>query len=261
MRRSLQKTQQQLLDSERLAIIGRMAGSISHDLRHPLAAIVANAEFLCESRLDAHQREDLYREIRVAVNQMTDLIDSLLEFSRTRESLRPTYGRLEETIERAIRAVRAHPEFHGVNIALSCDGRSESWFDPKKLERAFYNLLLNACEAVRPDSGKIEVSIRETEQHLEIRVVDNGPGIPEAIRDKLFQPFVSYGKDKGTGLGLTTVQKILQDHGGDAREESTSAGRTVFLLVLPFTFPSNTVPPTRSEGMPAPPLVPLKPAQ
>ena len=86
MRTNLQKTQRELLDAERLATIGRMASSISHDLRHSLAAVVANAEFLCESKLTPAQREDLYAEIRVAVNQMTDLIESLLEFSRTRES-------------------------------------------------------------------------------------------------------------------------------------------------------------------------------
>ena len=97
MRSSLRKTQQELLEAERLATIGRMASSISHDLRHSLAAIVANAEFLCESRLSSDQREELYQEIRAAVNQMTDLIDSLLEFSRTRESLHPTYGECSET--------------------------------------------------------------------------------------------------------------------------------------------------------------------
>src|SRR5205814_9195032 len=92
LRASLRKTQQELLEAERFATIGRMASSISLDLRHSLAAIVANAEFLCESRLSSEQREELYQEVRVAVNQMTDLLDSLLEFSRTRESLRPAYS-------------------------------------------------------------------------------------------------------------------------------------------------------------------------
>jgi signal transduction histidine kinase len=109
MRGSLLQTQRELLDSERLATIGRMASSISHDLRHSLAAIVANAEFLCESRLSGDQREELYQEIRIAVNQMTDLIDSLLEFSRTRESLRRTQGNLRESAEHAIQTFRSHP--------------------------------------------------------------------------------------------------------------------------------------------------------
>ena len=104
------------------------------------AAIVANAEFLCESRLSSDQREELYQEVRAAVNQMTDLIDSLLEFSRTRESLRPTYGNVRDSVERVVQAIRLHPEFHQVSITVSQEGRSSGWFDAKKLERALYNL-------------------------------------------------------------------------------------------------------------------------
>src|ERR1700730_6000796 len=148
MRESLLKTQQELLEAERLATIGRMASSISHDLRHSLAAIVANAEFLCESRLSTEQREELYQEVRVAVNQMTDLIDSVLEFSRTRESLRPTYGNVKDSVDPEVQAIRSHPEFHRAPFSVSQHGNSTGWFDPRKLERVLYNLLLNACEAV-----------------------------------------------------------------------------------------------------------------
>jgi signal transduction histidine kinase len=233
MRNSLLKSQQELLESERLATIGRMASSISHDLRHSLAAIVANAEFLVESRLTAEQREELYQEIRVGVNQMTDLIDSLLEFSRTRESLRPSYGNVEESVRRVMHTIKAHPVFHQVKIELSSNGHTEGWFDPKKLERAFYNLMLNACEAVPADTGKVEVALQRTADAVEVRVSDNGRGIPENIRTRLFQPFVSQGKENGTGLGLTVVQKIVQDHGGDVSVETTSAAGTVFKMVLP----------------------------
>ena len=86
MRDSLRQAQQRLLDSERLATIGRMASSISHDLRHPLTAVLANAEFLADADLSPMQREELYLEIRVAVNRLTDLVDSLLELSRPAES-------------------------------------------------------------------------------------------------------------------------------------------------------------------------------
>jgi signal transduction histidine kinase len=233
MRASLRAAQRQLIDAERLATIGRMASSISHDLRHPLTAVVANAEFLSEPGLDDAQREELYREIRDAVDRMTDLVESLLEFSRAREHLRPVYGRMADTANRAVHAIQTHPEFNGVDIQVSCEGRGEGWFDPKKMERVFLNLLLNACAAVPRDSGHVEVNIREAKGGLEVRVADNGPGIPEAIRDTLFQPFVSYGKENGTGLGLTVVQKIFQDHGGDVSIEATGAGRTVFKLVLP----------------------------
>jgi len=255
MRTSLRKTQQELLEAERLATIGRMASSISHDLRHSLAAIVANAEFLCESRLSSEQREELYQEVRVAVNQMTDLIDSLLEFSRTRESLRPTYGSVGDTVERVAQAVRSHPEFHRVAITIRQDGHSTGWFDVKKMERVFYNLMLNACEAVPGETGHIEINLHEIQDGVEVRVADNGHGIPESIRGKLFEPFVSDGKENGTGLGLTVVQKIVQDHGGDVLVEKTSEEGTVFKLVLPLAAASVENPENRSEGKP--PLPPL----
>jgi signal transduction histidine kinase len=233
MRRTLRKAQQELVDAERLATIGRMASSISHDLRHPMTAIMANAEFLSENHLDARQRAELYQEIRIAVDQMTDLVDSLLEFSRARSQVRLVYGSIEKTVQRAIHTVRARPEFNCVNIALCCEGPHEAWFDAKKLERVFHNLLLNACEAIAPGSGNVVVDIRETNNNLEIRVSDDGPGISDKVREKLFQPFVSYGKENGTGLGLTVVQKIVQDHGGDVFLEGAAAGRTTFRIVLP----------------------------
>jgi len=235
MRSSLQKSQRELLDAERLATIGRMASSISHDLRHSLAAVMANAEFLCESALSPSQREELYAEIRIAVSQMTDLIESLLEFSRTRESLRPAFGDVRSAVDQAIQGVKAHPEYQRIRIGVSCDGSTEGWFDFKKLERALLNLLLNACDAVPLDGGKVEIGLRRRGENLEIRIADNGPGIADAVRGRLFEPFVSHGKENGTGMGLTVVQKIVQDHGGDVVVEQSSGSGTTFRLSLPLS--------------------------
>jgi signal transduction histidine kinase len=252
MRQSLLKTHQELIDAEKLATIGRMASSISHDLRHSLAAIVANAEFLCESALSPDQREELYQEVRSAVNQMTDLIDSLLEFSRTRESLRPSYGNLRSSVDRTVQAIRLRPEFHKVRIDVQEDTASMGWYDPKKLERALYNLVVNACESLGSDEGRIVIDIHGVTNGVEIRVIDNGRGIPESIKTQLFDPFISCGKENGTGLGLTVVQKIIQDHGGDVTLEKTSANGSVFKLAIPLLLP----PPAKEEGRaPLPPLV------
>ena len=134
------------------------------------------------------------------------------------------------------------------------------WFDGRKLERVIYNLLLNACEAVARNSGKIEVKTAAIPGGVEIRVADSGRGIPEPIRDRLFQPFVSYGKENGTGLGLTVVQKIVQDHGGDVTVEKTSGEGTIFKLVLPLTSAAD-----HSDGaaktVGAPPLSRANPAE
>jgi signal transduction histidine kinase len=241
MRTSLLKTQQALLESEQLATIGRMASSISHDLRHSLAAVVANSEFLCDGRLTSAQREELYQEVRTGVNQMTDLIDSLLEFARTRESLNPTYASVVETVQRAMQAVRLHPRHQGTLIEVHSNGQSLAWFDPRKLERALYNLLLNACEATPSSEGRVQVTIGLTASSVTIDVSDNGPGIAEPIRDKLFHPFVSFGKENGTGLGLTVVQKIVQDHGGQVVLERTADARTVFRITIPGRAPQGAL--------------------
>lgn len=241
MRSSLAQTQKELIEAERLATIGRMASSISHDMRHPLTAVMANAEFLSGSGLDARQREELYGEIRNGVNQMTDLVDSLLEFAQARESLHRVFGRVEDAATHAIQMVRARAEFRDIKISIVRDGRCETWFDEKKVERVLANLLLNACEAVSKDTGAVSVDLREGKNEIEIRIVDNGPGVAEAIRNKLFQPFISYGKQNGIGLGLAICQKIFQDHGGDARLESSEAGRTVFRLTLPLLISTDGV--------------------
>jgi len=233
MRRTLQETQRRLLEAEQLATIGRMASTISHDLRHPLTAILAYAEFLSEHDLTDVQRNDFFQEIRIAVNRLMDEINSLLGFSKQSEALRPAYGRVDAVIDRAIKTVKALPEFESMAITFTQGEQCVGWFDPAKLERVMLNLLFNAVEAVPAGSGRIDVTCRISDRGTEIRVADNGPGIPDEIDDCLFQPFVSHGKEKGIGLGLTVVQNIMQQHNGDVSVESTGKGGTVFRLFFP----------------------------
>ncbi len=233
MRDSLRQAQQRLLDAERLATIGRMASSISHDLRHPLTAVLANAEFLADAELTPAQREELYLEIRVAVNRLTDLIDSLLELSRPAESLNLVETSVERTIGRAIELVRAHRQFQSIALNIESQGLHNAQFDPRTMERVFYNLLLNSCQAAQLSGSHVGVEVAERDGDLTIQITDDGPGVEASIRDKLFQPFVSYGKENGTGLGLTIAQKIVQDHQGSLHLESSVPGRTVMQIILP----------------------------
>jgi len=93
--------------------------------------------------------------------------------------------------------------------------------------------LLNACEATAEARPAIHVDVRQNDTIFEIRVKDNGPGVPDAIRDTLFDPFVSFGKPNGTGLGLAIVSKIVQDHAGSTEVESSSSEGTIILVKLP----------------------------
>ena len=233
MRDSLRQAQKRLLEAERLATIGIMASSISHDLRHPLTAVLANAEFLADADLTPTQREELYLEIRFAVNRLTDLIDSLLELSRPAESLNLVETSVERTISRAIELVRSHPQFQNIAVTIDSSSVHTAHFDPRKMERVFYNLLLNGCQAAQGHGGHVIVRVDEWKDDFRICIIDDGPGVDASIREKLFEPFVSYGKENGTGLGLTIAQKIVQDHNGNLRLESSTRGRTVMQILLP----------------------------
>jgi len=175
------------------------------------------------------------------VNRMTQQLSSLVGFSKGHDALRPAYGDVGEVIGHAIKSITARPEFRHVSITVSREGTGQAWFDNAKLERVFHNLLLNACEAVKPESGRIEVTTVATGEGLEVRVADNGRGIAAEIRDRIFQPFVSHGKENGFGLGLAAVQKIVQDHGGQVTVERSDPNGTIFLVRLPRTAPSDTV--------------------
>jgi len=234
MRSQLLALQQHRIESERIAALARAAGSLSHDLRHYLAAVVANAEFLYEADKLNLKKDEIYEEIKTAANQMTDLIDSLRELSYQRSAITPTRTRLDQVIRRAIEAIHSKPEFRDTRIVLSSSGDLEGMFDARKLERVFFNLILNACEAMTETEGSIVVDAKHTATGFEIRVHDKGRGIPSSIRDSLFDPFVSFGKPNGTGLGLAIVSKIVQDHFGNVSIEQTSDSGSTVLVRLPL---------------------------
>lgn len=233
MRASLVAAQRELLQAQQLATIGQTAGSLSHDLRHRLTLILANSEFLVDESNGA-RREQLYQAIRFAVRQMTELLDSLLEFARSPHSLNCKFVDLQDLLQESVEEVRLYPQFSRITVTVLASEPIKAWFDGKRLHRAFFNLLLNACEAVSQETGKIEIQVHRALTKAEVRITDDGPGIPTQVRDRLFKPFVSSGKNKGTGLGLAIVQKCCQDHGGEVELEASAPGQTTFRLTLPL---------------------------
>ena len=242
MRGQLLALQQQRIETERIAALARAASSISHDLRHYLAAVVANAEFLYEAGTLKLNRDEIYEEIKTAANQMTDLIDSLRELSHQRNAITPVRTNLDLVIRRAIEAIHSKPEFRSAKIALVASDDLEGMFDARKLERVFFNLILNACEAAPHLNGAITITVKKESGAFEIRIRDNGSGIPESIQTSLFDPFVSFGKPNGTGLGLAIVSKVVHDHAGTVAVENTSEHGTTILVRLPASEQSSPHP-------------------
>ena len=236
MRDEILRTNQALLESERLATIGRMASSVSHDLRHYLASVYANSEFLASSPLSEQERNEILGDIRTAVHGTTELIESMLIFGRTGAAIRRSHELMTTLLERALTLLRAHPDAAGVHLtATHCEPtESSALVDGKQVERAIYNLLLNACQAARTGEGEASVQVRLDVRSgmIVIEVEDNGPGVPDNIRNSLFEPFVSEGKQKGSGLGLTLANCVAAEHGGEVLLVTTAPGETIFRMTI-----------------------------
>jgi len=233
MRTRVLQSQRERLEIERIAALGRAANSISHDLRHYLAAVVANTEFLYEGSQLKSDRDEVYQEIKTASEQMIDLIDSLREIAREQGTISPVNARLDAVIKRTVDAIHSNPDFRGCPIDVTTSGDMEGVFDPKKLERVFFNLLLNACQSAPPDFPRVSVKIIGSDESFRVEVGDNGSGIPANLQGTLFEPFVSSGKVNGTGLGLAIVSKIIGDHNGSVEVGSTSPEGTVMVVTIP----------------------------
>ena len=233
MRSEIAESRRKQLEAERLAALGRAAGSISHDLRHILAALVANAEFLRDAEEIGCDRDEVYEELQRASAQMTELIDSLIEVAREGQQVRLAHCSFDDIISQAVTWIRSKPEFRGRRLEVNTVGDTGGFFEAPRLERALFNLLLNSCDAIHPITGRIHVAIGSDHDFIDCSITDNGPGLPEEVREKLFQPFVTAGKPNGTGLGLAIASKIIQEHGGELRLLHTSSAGTSFFLRIP----------------------------
>jgi signal transduction histidine kinase len=227
---------------EGLPVVSRMVAMICHDLRLPLTAILANAEFLTQSNISEMEREVFYQEIRSSIDRMNELVSSLLECSKDRDTLRPAVRNIVDTVECAIRMTGVRQKFRRVNIKHYHKGLTVGWFDSSRIERAVANVVLNACEAVSPDTGRIVITTVGNRSCLQISVWDNGPGISPTIQNSVFQPFVSYGKAEGSGLGLAIAKRIVEDHGGEIYLEERSGTGTLFQFTIPFAISRRAVP-------------------
>jgi signal transduction histidine kinase len=224
----------QLIEAERMSAIGRMACSISHDMRHSLTAIYANAELLERHDRCASARAELLLEIQEAVLAMTERIESLLQFGSSGRTNLLVHESVSLVVEKAVTAVECHPDGRNVSITVGKFPPAEADIDARNLESAIYNLLLNACQAATCSTHvpEVKVHVTEVDERIYVTILDNGPGIPASVRRTLFDPFVTAGKPNGTGLGLTLARRIAEEHGGSVCLEESNSERTVFTLSL-----------------------------
>jgi len=226
----LRDERQRSAAAERLAAVGRLAAGLAHEIRNPIAAMRLKAENALAGNDETRPKAALLA-ILDQVGRLDTLLRDLLAMTQRNQP------RAAKVDVRAFldRTVEGHAELaaaKGVKLAsTTANAPATAHFDIEQVRRALDNLVLNAIQNT-PDGGAITLSATCENNKLYLRVSDTGPGVPAAIADRLFEPFVT-GRADGTGLGLAIVREIACAHGGDARLVSSSEGAT-FEMELPW---------------------------
>jgi signal transduction histidine kinase len=219
---------------EQLKKIGTMLSGIVHDFKTPMTIIAGYVELMADCD-DPEERRESSETILKQTDLMVSMTRELLQFARgeTEMLLRKVYlQRFAKEVEEMMRAAVRGTELT-FEVDLGFTGAIRA--DETRLKRAIANLVKNAKEAMRDGGGtKIVFGVRQVSDQVELRVEDDGPGIPLEIKSRIFENFATHGKADGTGLGLALVRKIVEDHGGEVRVESRPTEGATFRLRLPL---------------------------
>ena len=230
---SIRQAREDLIRQERISTIGRLSGSIVHDLRNPLAAIYGGSEMLVDADLPPTHVKRLAGNIYRASRRIQELLQDLLNVSRGKSSA-PEPCRLREVAAAACESLAASAEAQHITFKLDVSPEIELPLERSRMERAFVNLIGNAVEAM-PDGGEVRISAELDNGGVIVHVDDTGPGVAPEIRPKLFQPFVTAGKRNGLGLGLALTRQTVLDHGGDLSVGTAPCGGARFSLRLVYS--------------------------
>jgi signal transduction histidine kinase len=221
----------EVVRKEKMAMVGEMAGTIIHDLKNPIQSVLLASTFIRDKHTDEKTRH-WSRIIHDQVHLMVGMVEELLEFSRGTQKLNREAVNLAALLQKFALLNQDHLSQQKVELELKpIDAVVNA--DANKLLRVFQNLTYNAAEAFGGRGGHISISGNVLNGEVEICVRDNGPGVPEEIKGRLFEPFVTSGKKGGTGLGLAITRSIVEAHSGRIWFESKTGEGTAFHLRLP----------------------------
>ena len=234
MRALDRKYASEIVQAERLAIVGRFASTIVHDFKNPLQVIGLAAELACSEHTAPAMRHKAQDRIARQIDRMTNMLHELIEFTKP-SGQRPllTPVNFPRFMKPLAEEIRQEISTRGVTLELvNPPPDLEVRIQPQRLSRLFYNLLNNAVDEM-PDGGKIFLRFATEGGELRVEVEDTGRGIAPEITQTLFQPFTTHGKTHGTGLGLTICKKIVEDHRGRIWAKSEAGKGATFCFTLP----------------------------
>jgi len=223
--------EQRLLEQAALSSLGEMAAVVAHEVRNPLAGIRSGLQILTTLFPEVAEGRELIGDIIGRVDSLNAVLSDLLAFARVRE-VRAAAMEVRSLLEDLVSSMKLDPAMEGLEVVTDPGDGLVVNADAHQLRLVFTNLILNAAQAMN-HRGRITLSAAADGDHaVAITVADTGPGIPEDIRDRVFEPFFST-KHKGSGLGLPTAKRIIDAHGGRLTIDSSPTAGTAVHVVLP----------------------------
>lgn len=235
-RLKLEWSKEHLLQAEKWALVGKLAAGVAHSVRNPLTSVKMRLFSLERSLHLSPSQKDDFEVISEEIRHIDTIVNNFLEFSRP-PKLKMRKASPSDAVDLALQLLRHRLESYNVKVEVQRTERlPEIDLDPDQLKEVLVNLIVNACEAM-VDGGTITIKEESgtSENNLPvvvIRLSDDGPGIPESIQGKMFQPFFST-KEEGTGLGLSIATRIVEEHGGWFDLKSKEGEGATFSITLP----------------------------
>lgn len=218
------------MKADRLASIGNMMSTIVHDLRTPMNNIYGFVDLLQEEE-DAELRTEYAQIIIEQIKTLTNMTSDVLDFAKGKTSILPVKIPADKVIKKFSRLFENHIHSKGFEFESSCKADGNIYVDPEKINRIFINIMKNSLEAMET-GGTFSIGAENRDGEIEFILSDTGPGIPREIQDRLFDSFVTSGKEGGTGLGLAIVKKIVNEHKGRIKVESEAGKGTTFKITF-----------------------------
>ncbi len=231
--RQLRATQKQLIHSERLATVGKMAAHVAHEIRNPLVTIGGFANAMLRYTGDNSQLQEMANIIIQETRRLEKILSNVLDYSRIpKPSLKQ--GNINKIILEVCQLIQNEVDRKEIHCEKQLDDSiPEFFFDPAQIKQVLINLLRNAVQSIKNPPGLIKIVNRKiNSKEIQIQISDTGEGMQKEILENIFNPFFSTKSD-GTGLGLAIVQQIVHDHGGTIHVQSQPGHGTTFTLNLP----------------------------
>lgn len=224
-----------VIEAERMALVGRFASSIVHDLKNPLTIISIAADLASLHNATPQARVTAQERIRKQVERINSMVSDILEFTRgPSQAVTLAATDYAAFVHSVLQEIEHEIVLKGVSLERPDPPPTiKLALNPARLIRVYYNLMFNAVD-VMPDGGTIKLRFQVTPREVITEIEDTGPGIAPEVMGRLFEAFTTFGKPRGTGLGLSIAKRIVEEHGGRISAQNVPGGGALFNFALPI---------------------------